>query len=319
LGSPGDDDVVISMRDGAPHVRSAKGPLSVGPGCEHEGGATDVAVCHLNHPLRYVTAYGGEGNDRIRLAGDFPVVMTAHVNGGDGDDVLHGSDGEDVLFTGPTGKDELHGEGGDDALLSESTPEDRRQKNADLYHGGRDLLDGGDGNDQLVADYVCAGHTFKGGDGYDIAGFRRAEKDSIWAQLRGPVADEHRQAFFGRAFQPARCGGDRFADLATHLEGDLEIFESGMAKDCLYGNDDDNWFVAWGGDDFIKGYGGRDGIRAGDGNDTLIGGEGADTLRGMAGADAFPDSDSADRVFQGGMSAPPAPEDPVTCPGEKTP
>ncbi|MDO9017731.1 MAG: DUF4215 domain-containing protein [Deltaproteobacteria bacterium] len=199
-------------------------------------------------------------------------------------DTLVGSAGDDVLFSGPTGRDTLIGNGGDDALLSESPAMDPMTR-GERYEGGGDRLDGGPGNDQLVSDYPCGAHTFIGGPGNDIAGFRRSTGTrrpffGISAQLGGPAAT--RQAFHGRAFNPERCALDPWG---TRIAGDLEILEGADGDDRLFGNDERNTIWAWGGDDVIQGYGGNDELAGHDGNDEIYGGEGRDTLMGNDGFD----------------------------------
>ncbi len=77
----------------------------------------------------------------------------------DGDDIIYGGDGNDMLF-GLGGEDEMHGGDGDDMLLGGSGD--------DTLDGGRgdDYLSGGDGED-----------TVNGGEGVDI--IRYASEDTI--------------------------------------------------------------------------------------------------------------------------------------------
>jgi Ca2+-binding RTX toxin-like protein len=268
--------------------------LDAGPGCTQHG-AHDV-TCDVKHTLRYVTVYGGDGDDDITLQGNFPRDFTAHVNGGKGDDKIRGGDEQDVLFTGVSGKDWLWGRGGDDALVSESEPETNRLKLTQqiAYGDGADHLFGGAGNDQLVADFPCGGHEYSGGDGIDIAGFARSGALPIAAQLsqNGPISVQ--KGFYGYAYNPevdwtgahtpgAFCNPKD----GTTLAPDLEILEGSSANDELWGNDHGN--IIWGrkGKDLIHGLGGddvldglqdNDDVYGDDGNDILLGGPGFDTL-----------------------------------------
>ena len=151
--------------------------------------ATHAAPRHAV-PLRR-SAWGDAGDDTIQLFGDFPREFEAHASGGDGNDHLIGGDEQDVFFTGADGEDGSRATTATTRCSARATtrrrvgrrqaPRGRRQ-----YHDGADILDGGAGNDQLVADYVCGGHRYIGGPGHDIAGFARSGKHAIYAQLGGP-------------------------------------------------------------------------------------------------------------------------------------
>lgn len=299
-GTKSSDNIDIVDQEGAFRVRSNAGTaVFAGPGCRQEG---DDAVCRPQHVLRWIAAWMGDGNDVVKLAEAargsrrFPIDMTAHVNGGNGNDFLHGGDEEDVFFSGPTGEDHLFGNGGSDALLSESRKwpkkdcsgktakqqaDDPRcsedKPDASKYTDGADELFGGPGDDQLVIDYPCGGHHYSGGGGKDIAGFARSGRFDIHAQLAGPAAVK--TAFHGRAFNPQLCGVGK----ATRFEDDLEILEAADGNDQLWGNDHDN--IIWGreGDDHIHGLGGRDTLDGLIGDDWLYGGAGQDDLSGARG------------------------------------
>ncbi len=308
-GTKGGDTIDIVQQGGDFRVRGKAGtPIFAGPGCRAEGGD---AVCNPKHVLRWIAAWMDDGNDVVKLAEAaggshrFPIDMTAHVNGGDGDDFLHGGDEEDVLFSGPTGADHLHGNAGDDALLSESrkwpkkdcsakTAKERDddprctedKPDAAHYTDGADELFGGPGDDQLVTDYPCGNHLYSGGGGKDVAGFARSGRFPLHAQLAGRASKP--QPFHGRAFNPALCG---FAK-GTRLENDLEILEAADGNDELWGNDDAN--IIWGreGDDRIHGLGGNDTLDGLVGDDYIFGGAGDDKLSGAGGQNhIFQDAD----------------------------
>ena len=217
--------------------------------------------------------------------------------------MLTGGDEQDVFFSGITGEDWLYGNGGDDALLSESEPSFNAAKLTQNvpYIDGADHLFGGDGNDQLVADFPCGGHEFSGGTGIDIAGFARSGNLPIHAQLAQAKATT----------RPSKC---RFTDMhtirravpgyngafctvaqGTKFHPDLEILEASSANDLLYGNDENN--MIWGreGDDEIHGLEGNDHLMGLDGNDRIYGEGGEDVLEGGAGNDQLFGADGGDR------------------------
>ncbi len=303
IGTAGADDVTIHPNGNQQVVIDGNGSTTVtarGSAC-HQQGAAHV-VCDIDHTLRYVAAYGADGNDKITFQGDFPRDFTAHASGGKGDDVLTGGDEQDVLFSGITGSDWLYGNGGDDALLSESEPSfnhDKLTKNIP-YVDGADHLFGGDGNDQLVADFPCGGHEYSGGAGIDIAGFARSGSLPIHAQL-AQVGDNPsvKMPFYGHAYNPSGVPGysGAYCTVAqgTMFHPDLEILEASSADDLLYGNDNDN--IIWGreGNDEIHGLGGNDHLFGLDGNDQIYGESGEDVLEGGPGNDELYGADGGDR------------------------
>jgi Ca2+-binding RTX toxin-like protein len=270
LGGPMTDKLSISHPGDDVVVFNAAGTITAGPGCQQT--RSDLVTCHPPYQLRYVMAWGGDGDDELKIAGDFPRDFEAHLDGGDGGDVITGHGGADVLFGGRSGADELHGGRGDDALISESYSDDRA-KTGDQYGGGEDKLYGEEDNDQLVSDYPCGHHHYSGGTGLDIAGFARVGDRSINAQLRGPIHDGDKSNFFGMAFLPGVCNVETHG---TWLEDDFEILEGSKGNDHLYGNDLSN--IIWGrqGNDQLRGFGGDDKLYGDAGDDQLFGGDGND-------------------------------------------
>jgi Ca2+-binding RTX toxin-like protein len=269
LGSRQRDDLTFARpQPGVVVVTETQGRALFAGGEHCEQTSRSVVTCRPPHALRYVMAWGDDGADTLRLDDDgagWPRDFEAHLDGGDGDDHLVGSSRPDVLFSGRSGADVLDGRGGDDALISESYAFDRARSGA-AHEGGADTLLGRGGNDQLVSDYPCGGHYYSGGEGVDIAGFARVGDRSIRAQLRGPIDDDERSPFFGKAFLPGVCNVDAFG---THLEPDLEILEGSKGDDVLLGTNRRN--VIWGrqGNDVVRGYGGGDVVYGHEGRDTV--------------------------------------------------
>jgi Ca2+-binding RTX toxin-like protein len=183
-GTTGGDNIDIVQQGGKLRVRGNAGtPVFAGPGCKADRGD---AVCDSPHVVRFIAAWMDDGNDVVKLAEaaaggsqSFPLDMTAHVNGGNGNDFLHGGDEQDVFFSGPTGEDHLFGNKGGDALLSESRKWPKKdcsalsakqqaenprctenKPDAKDYTDGADELFGGPGDDQLVIDYPCGKHHY---------------------------------------------------------------------------------------------------------------------------------------------------------------
>jgi hypothetical protein len=246
-----------SRQDPGLVVIDARGPLSSTISATPPAGADQ---------LRYAVAYGYGGNDRIDVGAGFAPWAIAHLDGGEGDDSASGGEGEDVLFS-YSGRDSLSGEGGEDALLSLGDP----------LTGGGDLLDAGDGDDQLVSSFACGGHTFEGGGGVDVAGFARsAARHAVVAALGGV----------------ARVRGITSCSPTTIRAS--EVLEGTAGPDVLYGDARSNPYI-WGraGNDRIFGRGGNDRLEGAAGRDLLDGGSGRDGLYGMSGPDLLLARDGA--------------------------
>lgn len=137
------------------------------------------------------TVYGGDGNDQLNgSAGDDSFY------GGDGNDTLAGEAGDDALFGG-TGDDDLDGDAGNDTLDGGAGNDQLiGDEGEDLIYGGadndtvyagadNDTAFGGDGDDTLYG--MDGDDTLYGGDGSDtiIGG---ADQDVIYGGA-GDVVD----------------------------------------------------------------------------------------------------------------------------------
>jgi cyclophilin family peptidyl-prolyl cis-trans isomerase/PKD repeat protein len=84
------------------------------------------------NPTGHIIVFGGDGNDKITVAGTVTAITELH--GGNGNDTLSGGGGNDILL-GDAGNDVLIGGTGRDILIGGT---------------GTDSLDGGSGDDILV-------------------------------------------------------------------------------------------------------------------------------------------------------------------------
>jgi Ca2+-binding RTX toxin-like protein len=278
LGTDGPDNLSIVGNDN--HIVNIRGGVTAGTGCTQ---TTTGVRCDLgNAPFRFVSVWGGKGADTIEIVGDFPREFEAHASGGEGSDHLMGGEQQDVFFTGISGNDHLEGRGGDDALIGESHHTlkwaDGDRPEAAQYDDGADIFDGGEGNDQLVVDYVCGGHRYIGGPGFDIAGFARSGKHAINAQLGGPA--KTKTQWWGFAANMDLCGSlqNRWTSFRTGEGADLEVLEASDGPDNLWGDDGPNVIWSRGGGDRVYALGGDDEIRGADGRDVLDGGSGKNTI-----------------------------------------
>ncbi len=111
-----------------------------------------------------ISFYGNDGDDIFANNSS----IFCYVNGGRGNDTLHGSSSDDIILGG-RGDDVIYGRGGDDGLYG--------GYDNDLIHGegGDDAVNGGDGNDVLFGDenndtlYGLSGNDMLyGGSGSDL-------------------------------------------------------------------------------------------------------------------------------------------------------
>ncbi|HEX6706668.1 MAG TPA: calcium-binding protein [Albitalea sp.] len=155
-GTCGDDYVHISK---APGLLGALGLYEV-----NVNGHTQLMT---KQELENTQFNLGDGNDTLVV--DSNVTADIHANGGKGNDVMIGGDGDDH-FNGGKGCDIIAGRGGNDCLEG--------GKGDDWLFGGKgkDHLDGGKGRDYLDGG---PGHdTNHGGPGLDYVKFD-------WADLFG--------------------------------------------------------------------------------------------------------------------------------------
>lgn len=214
-------------QDDEVHVRREGGEIVVTSSRGIVGGGGEVRLPY-GSGLDAVVINAGAGNDRVAIEG-LPARTSAIIDGGAGDDVLHGGRGDDTLEDGP-GNDRLFGHRGDDGLLNQE---------------GRDELRGGKGNDLLVSSSIGEGNELVGGPGIDNAS---------WAQVGERFAV--RAEIGGRA---TSIGGPAGSD---RVDGSIDDLEGTELGDVLIGNDRDNGFLGRSGRDTYIGRGGDDSFSA---------------------------------------------------------
>ena len=230
-GTSGND--LIKPRDGIDIVYGKKGDDEINAYVDDSGSRKFYTT---NGTL---TAYGGDGDDLIGGKSGNDIL-----DGGIGDDRLYGRGGNNVLRGGEgndylstyleTGENKLYGDAGDDKLIGGDS---------------NDILDGGAGNDKLY-----------GYDGNDTLTGGRGD-DELWVRggnnvLRGGDGDDYLDAY-------QETGENK-------LYGDA-------GDDELYGGDSNDILDGGSGDDILYGYDGNDTLDGGTGYDILFGGYGDDT------------------------------------------
>jgi hypothetical protein len=185
-GGPGDDRLdatqtdfaQLSGADGADVLLGGYGSdtLTGGPGPDVISGGPGLdTVSYADHASGVSVRLGGSTGDGAAGEADSIGDDVERAVGGDGNDLLVGTDGPDQI-AGGSGNDRLEGLGGDDMLMGDSG-DDRLEGHSgnDLLWGGSgkatpdlpaaDAVLGGDGDDTLSA--TGAGSLLDGGAGSD--------------------------------------------------------------------------------------------------------------------------------------------------------
>jgi Ca2+-binding RTX toxin-like protein len=185
------------------------------------------------------------------------------LEGGDGDDALYGFGGNDTLTGGP-GYDFLHGGAGDDAYV----------------------FNPGDGVDEISD--RSGSNVLSFGEGIDPQSVSVSrDQDSLYLSNAGS-GDRIGVLSWFFAAQP-QLSLVSFADGANWTVADLEsrigLSPATDFDDILWGTDGADVIDALAGDDQIYGNAGNDVLDGGEGADYIESGEGHDILRGGAGND----------------------------------
>ena len=194
----------------------------------------------------------GGGDDNFSTSGDLASLISITVDGGAGNDTIHGSNGSDRLLGG-AGDDSLFGGAGNDTLTGGQ---------------GTDHVFGEAGNDTMIWNPGDGTDVLEGGDGIDTAVVNGGNGDEIFtATANGTRVDFERVS-------PAPFGMDI---------GSTEqlVVNMGGGNDTFTGSNNLANLIAV----TVDGGAGNDTINGGNGNDTLLGGDGNDFIDGNGGAD----------------------------------
>ena len=295
-----------------------------------EGGENDNVNADIENAL------GGSGADTL-TGNEGP----NNLNGGPGADVLNGGNGNDVLI-GPAGDgagDTYNGQGGTDRASFASAPapvhvtaaggaDDGVAGETDNVtttvenitgspfddtelrgNASRNVIDGGDGNDQLFGDEGTdvSNDTLNGGRGNDgLHGMNGAD-----SMNGGPGPDPDPLTLPNWTDNDVIDGGGgidtvsystRTANLnltvngvaddgqgaeTDSIEADTEKITGGTGNDTISGDAGADTLTGGAGSDTISGAGGNDVLSGNGGNDTITGGGGRDTISGATGNDEF--------------------------------
>ncbi|MGB7278838.1 MAG: calcium-binding protein [Pseudolabrys sp.] len=267
--------------------RNAAGQILINGGAVSiDGGNATVAN------TTEIDLFGQGGDDTIALDETNGALPSAHLFGGDGNDVLTGGSSADLLFgqsgndtlLGKAGKDQLFGGDGNDTLIGGAGDDqvfgqagnDRMIWNPG---DGSDLLEGGDGNDTAEVNGGGAAETFTVAANGTRVRFDRTSTNPFFLDI-GTTENLVLQAGGGNDVITAGNG------LANLIQLTLD---GGEGNDTITGGDGNDTLIGGDGNDTVVGGRGKDIALLGNGNDvfTWNPGDGSDTVEGQAGTDTL--------------------------------
>lgn len=260
------------------------------------GGAlfvTDNVGMQVIRNIEIITT--GNGNNIINLAHASIVLNAFTITGGNGDDIIWGNAGDDVI-NGGRGDDIIDGGPGDDVING-------GRGDDDLTGGaGSDILDGGRGDDIIYynddADWGATDVTFNlGSPNYShyatpvfLSGYNRSYDAFVGGQDVDTIQmTSGNDAIFledAITVNPLGANGDpRIVD--------VEIIRAGAGNDVV-NMTSPNWTY---GDVKLYGEDGDDFLWGNEGNDVIVGGAGRDHMDGGLGDDILVVGAGRDRIF----------------------
>ena len=213
------DTVVIDATDGADVIT-----ITNDNGVVHVSGlASDVTISNFEATDRLVI--NGLGGDDVIQASGLGAALQLTENGGDGNDVLIGSAGNDVITGGA----------GDDVLLG---------------NGGLDVLDGGTGDNILIQGALLATQlraaalqpagaaqyiTHVGTAGDDVLDMSVTSTPGMQFLLAGGAGDDLLQGGQGNDLLVGGAGADRFAFSGLNGTDTIADFQHGLDTIAISG------------------------------------------------------------------------------------
>ncbi|MFO0554637.1 MAG: calcium-binding protein [Polyangiaceae bacterium] len=259
-GGAGDDELRAGLStdrlEGGPGNDRLLSSAEIDSADLYDGGDDDDLVSYADRTDPVFVTIDDKADDGADGEADM-VTNVEWIEGGQGDDVLLGTEGSNRIW-GLAGNDTIDGGLGDDQLF------------------------GGEGDDTFPAGDVMDGADLvNGGPGFDQIRYdQRAE--AIDATACSFDGDGECSVDQGCACE-ANDGEAAESDKLVNVEG----VWGGPKADHLVGDDTDNQLFGFAGDDVLIGGAGDDSLFGDDGADQLDGGVGDDYLDGGDGADVF--------------------------------
>lgn len=168
-----------------------------------------------------IFVYGGDGDDDLAIELDIP--NPTEMYGGEGNDVIKGGSGMDVMF-GNGGADKIKARGANDIAVGGP---------------GEDTVAGGDGRDVLIGGLDA--DKIAGQDDSDILVSGRTSHDDSVASLQAILAEWTGPGTNTTKVNNIRNGGG--LNGSTVLKANVTTFDDG-AMDTLAGGSGTDWFIA---------------------------------------------------------------------------
>jgi len=252
------------------------------------------------------------------------------IKGGDGDDVLNGTDKSDDIqggagndkITGGEEFDFLNGDQGDDTISGGDGADNvMGGEGNDVLSGddGGDFIDGGQGNDTMSGGKGSDNFLLQDFSGHDVITDFNPEEDSIdlWADgvkyedLKSEQTSEGLKISWGDNSILLKGVSVPLSDIQFYV-GFIsidpipvepgEVLEGGDGDDLLEGGDGWDYLNGKGGNDTLIGGKEGDSASGGEGDDVIDGGEGWDYLEGGAGNDTMTGGEQGDYYYFDGDS-----------------
>ncbi|MEG9862055.1 MAG: VCBS domain-containing protein [Parvularculales bacterium] len=224
-------------------------------------GATDRVFSNTNSSYSHLTG-------SLSLSSADNLHPSRILEGGNGDDVFHGSAGINTI-DGNLGDDWLFGYGGNDVIFM-------------VTGEGDDVIDGGEGDDRLLVNSSYSG-SYNFTIHFDLNDDVKWKFDASLQSWVSANSTELNYDDYTYVRMWIDSNGDGVADAGdeynyiTSIER-LYIYFASKSDDVLTGGN---------GDDSINGHAGDDIVNGGGGNDRLIGQAGNDVLDGGSGVDTY--------------------------------
>ncbi len=278
--------------------RNAAGRILVNGGAIYVTGGTPTVA-----NTSKIQVFGLGGNDVISLSEVNGALPRAELFGGDGNDVLTGGSGADLIF-GQNGNDTMLGKGGADQLFGGNGNDVATGGDADdqvFGQGGNDLMIWNPGDD---TDLNEGGTDI---DTVEVNGGNGAEQFTTTANGTRVRFDRVNPAPFSIDIGTSEKlvvnanGGDDTYSASGNLAALIAItVDGGAGNDTLAGSNGDDLLIGGDGNDVVDGNQGADTAFLGAGDDTFTWdpGDGSDTVEGQAGNDTmrFNGSNAAENI-----------------------
>lgn len=285
IGGAADDIFYVSKNSGQDIVDGGLGNDSIIAAEENAkisfAGITNVE--RISGATFFNTQILGSAADDLMDFRTITLQNIANVDGGDGNDTIIGTAGNDTL-SGGDGDDNINGGVGNDTLSGGK---------------GVDILNGGIGDDSFI---ISGGpDIYKGGSGYDVLYANQNGTNLQLDQgLLSGIEEISANGFIAMTISAANAAGSRI-DLRRIFitDDDIASINGGNGADTIFGSLTYDYIFAGLGDDTVNGFLGDDEIHGGGGHDDIMGGNGYDVLYGDAGNDIM-NGGAQDDVLWGG-------------------